>query len=112
MVGELGGFHTGSHHHGSGSGSGSTSTSPSSPRVDPVDVPKNYYELYMRLEDMPSFEEYLLKFWLPTLFRYLTDPISIQIRVTPTIRDSSERPYTMRELYDCVQYCPRVLSRL
>jgi len=51
-------------------------------------TPKNYYELHMRaLDDMPNLEEFL-------------------IAVT------SSGKQKMRELYDQVQYCPRVLPRL
>ena len=75
-------------------------------------TPKNYYELYMRaLEDMPSFEDYLL------------GVASTQTAATTTGMDAAASAfgvpppppslcYTMREIYDCVQYCPRVLSRL
>lgn len=53
-------------------------------------TPKNYYELHMRaLDDMPNLEEYFISL---------------------TAADDSK--YTMRNLYDYVQYCPRVLSRL
>jgi Vacuolar protein sorting-associated protein 35 len=53
-------------------------------------TPKNYYELYMRaLEDMPLLEEYLF-----------------HLAATPAAG------YTLADLYDCVQYCPRVVSRL
>ena len=52
--------------------------------------PKNYYELHMRaLDDIPNVEEY---------FKSLT---------------GGEMPrMNAAELYACVQYCPRVLSRL
>lgn len=53
-------------------------------------TPKNYYELHMRaLDDMPNLEEYFLSLTLAT-----------------------NSNYTMKNLYDFVQYCPRVLSRL
>jgi vacuolar protein sorting-associated protein 35 len=53
-------------------------------------TPKNYYELHMRaLDDMPNLEEYFLSL---------------------TSAESSK--YTMKDLYNYVQYCPRVLPRL
>jgi hypothetical protein len=52
--------------------------------------PKNYYELYMRaLDDMPSLEEYFLN-----------------------LAASDSNPFTMKDIYEFVQYCPKVLSRL
>ena len=51
-------------------------------------TPKNYYELHMRaLDDMPSLEEYF-------------------------VAATSTGKHRMRDLYDQVQYCPRVLPRL
>ena len=51
-------------------------------------TPKNYYELHMRaLDDMPSLEEYF-------------------------VAATSTGKHKMRDLYDQVQYCPRVLPRL
>ena len=53
-------------------------------------TPKNYYELHMRaLDDMPNLEEYFL-----------------------SLTSANNSNYTMKNLYDFVQYCPRVLSRL
>lgn len=53
-------------------------------------TPKNYYELHMRaLDDMPNLEEYFL-----------------------SLTSATNSHYTMKNLYDFVQYCPRVLSRL
>jgi len=53
-------------------------------------TPKNYYELYMRaLDDMPNLEDYFLS-----------------IAVNESI------PYAMKNIYEHVQYCPRVLPRL
>ncbi|KAL7567971.1 hypothetical protein ACA910_019679 [Epithemia clementina (nom. ined.)] len=85
-------------------------------------TPKNYYELYMRaLEDMPSFEDYLLGLAAQqhqqqqdsapsyTGSQYF-DP---QQQYGMDNNFNKKQPsYTMREIYDCVQYCPRVLSRL
>jgi Vacuolar protein sorting-associated protein 35 len=52
--------------------------------------PKNYYELHMRaLDDMPSLEEYFLN-----------------------LAASDSNAFTMKDLYEFVQYCPKVLSRL
>jgi vacuolar protein sorting-associated protein 35 len=53
-------------------------------------TPKNYYELHMRaLDDMPNLEEYFI-----------------------SLTSAEGSKYTMRNLYDYVQYCPRVLPRL
>lgn len=120
MVGELGGLAHGSHHHGSGgnstSGSSSTSSAPSNTGASTRLTPKNYYELYMRaLEDMPSFEEYLLNLVAnPAGGGGGSDSNTIQIVASSSQQQQTVQraPYTMRELYDCVQYCPRVLSRL
>ena len=101
MVGELGGPPHG-HHHSSGS------NGPSNTGLSAKLNPKNYYELYMRaLEDMPTFEDYLYNL----VKQPLTPADSIQIVES---RHSAVRmaPYTMRELYSCTQYCPRVVSRL
>jgi vacuolar protein sorting-associated protein 35 len=81
--------------------------------------PKLYYELYMRaLEDMPVLKDYLLQ--------TVSDSAAAEGQQAPiqqptnviTIVDTSAQHYqptrtmTLRELYDCVQYCPRVVSRL
>jgi len=53
-------------------------------------TPKNYYELHMRaLDDMPNLEEYFL-----------------------SLTSAANTKYSMTDLYDYVQYCPRVLPRL
>mmetsp|Transcript_6823 Transcript_6823/g.10358 ORF Transcript_6823/g.10358 Transcript_6823/m.10358 type:complete len:1119 (+) Transcript_6823:83-3439(+) len=53
-------------------------------------TPKNYYELYMRaLDDMPNLEDYFL-----------------------SLAGNQTISYTMKNIYEHVQYCPRVLSRL
>lgn len=102
MVGELGGP---PHGHQHSSSSSTTSSGPSNTGLSAKLNPKNYYELYMRaLEEMPTFEDYLYN-----LVKHPIPPDSIQIVDSNTIR---RKPYTMRELYDCIQYCPRVVSRL
>mmetsp|Transcript_28049 Transcript_28049/g.42774 ORF Transcript_28049/g.42774 Transcript_28049/m.42774 type:complete len:1139 (+) Transcript_28049:153-3569(+) len=53
-------------------------------------TPKNYYELYMRaLDDMPNLEDYFL-----------------------SLAGNQAISYSMKNIYEHVQYCPRVLSRL
>jgi vacuolar protein sorting-associated protein 35 len=116
MVGELGGLGHGQHHHqqhsnsgGGGGDSSSGSIGPSNTGASVKLTPKNYYELYMRaLEDMPQLEEYFLN-----LVANPHGPAD-EIRIVATVADTviHRKPYTMRELYNCVQYCPRVLSRL
>jgi vacuolar protein sorting-associated protein 35 len=102
MVGELGGLPHGTATNASGASLSNTGLSTQL-------TPKNYYELYMRaLEEIPALEEYLLglahKTEVPPL-----DPDQIRITTEPI----SEQPsFKMRELYDCAQYCPRVLPRL
>ena len=103
MVGELGGLP-----HGAQS---SATASLSNTGLSSQLTPKNYYELYMRaLEEMPALEDYLLglakKQEEPPL-----QPDQIQI-VMEASSSVDEPAFQMRELYDCAQYCPRVLPRL
>ncbi|GKZ00686.1 hypothetical protein MPSEU_001020700 [Mayamaea pseudoterrestris] len=105
MVGELGGPPHGPHHHHVGSnGNGGPANTGNAAKLDP----KHYYELYMRvLDELPAFEEYLLG-----LAKQAGAPDSIQIVDTTQTTVVRTAPYTMKELYDCTQYCPRVMSRL
>jgi vacuolar protein sorting-associated protein 35 len=107
MVGELGGPP-----HGPAA---STTPRPNTAQLSP----KNYYELYMRaLEDMPLFEEYLFQLAAPSSAAAVAAPSNPHLirivehaaQLQPSTTGSSS--YTMRDLYDCVQYCPRVVSRL
>lgn len=104
MVGELGGPPHGAQHHTSST----SSSGPSNTGVSAKMNPKIYYELYMRaLEEMPTFEDYLLNL--------VKQPVPTdQIQIVDAAHGSTLRrdPYTMRELYDCTQFCPRVVSRL
>jgi len=104
MVGELGGPPHG-HHHSHHSASGGPSNTGLSAKLNP----KNYYELYMRaLEDLPAYEDYLLNLSQHT--QQAPDIGTIQI--VESHHHAVPQNYTMRELYDCAQFCPRVVSRL
>lgn len=76
-------------------------------------TPKNYYDLYMRaLEELPTFEEYLMNL---TGAGTTNNPLlpDGHIRIVDTsIPQQEQKKYSMRELYDFVQFCPRVVSRL
>jgi len=75
--------------------------------------PKNYYELHMRaLEDMPQFEEYLLNISGHGQQLNPVDPTRITITMAPNTTSPADAKFSMRELYNCVQYCPQVLPRL
>lgn len=104
MVGELG-EHAHAHHnhqiHPPAPGATGSTTALS---------PKNYYELHLRaLEELPTLEDYLLG---------IAQGDAQQPNMTPGMMPQATTPggaqpaFTMRELYDCVQYCPNVLSRL
>lgn len=130
MVGELGGP---PHGQTPGGGSGPMTVAPGGgggSSSGPVNTggsaklnPKNYYELYMRaLEDMPVVEEYLFNL-AESCKKHQPDQQQQQqlpsnmIRIVDTASQLSNAAqplpsYTMRQLYDCVQYCPRVVSRL
>jgi vacuolar protein sorting-associated protein 35 len=127
MVGELGGPPHGHHHHhhhettpyqepgqpGFATTSTMTTGAVTNTGLSAKLTPKNYYELYMRaLEDIPQFEEYLLNLVKQQQQQQRSVPNTIQIVDTLRPHEMQRTPYTMRELYDCVQYCPRVVSRL
>jgi vacuolar protein sorting-associated protein 35 len=87
----------------------SSSSGPSNSGLSSKLTPKNYYELYMRaLEDMPTFEDFLLNLAQPAE----VPAGQIQIVASPAPVLQRKSPFTLRELYDCVQYCPRVLPRI
>ena len=129
MVGELGGpphghpttsTNTSSHNHNNANSGAPTNTG-----VSAKLTPKNYYDLYMRaLEDMPLLEEYLYNLAMtgssmsqqppipptPGMIHIVADASQLAPPTATTITASPK--YTMKQLYDCVQYCPRVVSRL
>jgi vacuolar protein sorting-associated protein 35 len=106
MVGELGGLPHGG--HATSASSGGTGPSLSNTGVSTYLTPKNYYELYMRaLEEMPALEDYLLQLTQTTT---PADGDQIQIVLDPAAAVAPA--FRMRYLYDCAQYCPRVLPRL
>jgi Vacuolar protein sorting-associated protein 35 len=117
MVGELGGPPHGGPSGGAAAGVGGGNVGPTNTGGSAKLTPKNYYELYMRaLEDMPALEEYLIQLAsrtetaaqpLPGMIRIVADASQIASAETP-----QPKALTMRELYECVQYCPRVVSRL
>lgn len=123
MVGELGGPPHGGG-GGSPSGSGGSGGAPTNTGGSSKLTPRNYYELYMRaLEDMPALEEYLLQLASSSSSSISQADASLSpspgmIRIVEhasqleTPRQQQQLHYTMRQLYDCVQYCPRVVSRL
>jgi Vacuolar protein sorting-associated protein 35 len=112
MVGQLGENHA-PFHHGHQAGHPSPSAPPPGGEAAQLN-PKNYYELHMRaLEDMPLFEEYLMTVsGHGQRLQQPPDPTRITITMTPIPTSSSEAEFSVRELYDCVQYCPQVLPRL
>jgi len=78
--------------------------------------PKNYYELHMRaMDEMPILEEFLLG-----LCHSMDTPSSAAAAGGgPTnavshlqSNTASLSPYTCNQLYETVQYCPRVVPRL
>ncbi len=111
MVGELGELPHGQpavSPSASNPSAASSSSGPSNSGLSSKLTPKNYYELYMRaLEDMPTFEDYLLNLAQPAE----VPTGQIQIVASPVLLQRKS-PFTLRELYDCVQYCPRVLPRI
>ena len=75
-------------------------------------TPKNYYELHMRaMDEMPCLEEYLLG-----LCQHHVTPSSSPIGGATNVHHNNNNiaaaPYTTDILYETVQYCPRVVSRL
>lgn len=96
-------------------------------------TPKNYYELHMRaMDEMPILEEYLLGLChvLPTTTttnssttdNYSSGPTNYArpsamndgsiISSSSGSRYDAAAQYTTSELYETVQYCPRVVPRL
>ena len=81
--------------------------------------PKHYYELHLRaLEELPTLEDYLLTVAEGAnatdggMSSMVSGPTNNVASVPNTPGPSGSVAYTMRELYDIVQYCPNVLSRL
>ena len=110
LMGELGGPPHGPHHHHNNNNNSSNGSGPMNTGNAAKLNPKNYYELYMRvLEEIPAFEDYLL-----SLVKQPLTASDATIQIVDTVQQTVARmtPYTMRELYDCTQYCPRVVSRL
>jgi Vacuolar protein sorting-associated protein 35 len=117
MVGELGGPPHGGPSGGAAAAAGGGNVGPTNTGGSAKLTPKNYYELYMRaLEDMPALEEYLIQLASRTETAAPQPPDMIRIVADASQIASAEAPQpkalTMRELYECVQYCPRVVSRL
>lgn len=102
MVGELGEHaHAHNHHqlHPPAPGATGSTTALS---------PKNYYELHLRaLEELPTLEDYLL-----SIVQGTSSGPTNQGMPQAIGQQKLDIAYTMTELYDCVQYCPNVLSRL
>jgi len=100
--------------HGAASGAaGAAAPSLSNTGISVKLTPKNYYELYMRaLEDMPSFEDYLLGLAQQQAVPPPTQQQQPMYGGQPEPMTKTSPSFSMRELYDSVQYCPRVLSRL
>ena len=80
--------------------------------------PKNYYELHMRaMDEMPILEEFLLGLChsmestppTTTTTAAAGGPTNAISHVQTT---ASLSPYTCDQLYETVQYCPRVVPRL
>ena len=78
--------------------------------------PKNYYELHMRaMDEMPILEEFLLNMCHSIDSSSATTPTTGQPTnaISHTAASSSSlSPYTCNQLYETVQYCPRVVPRL
>ena len=109
MVGELG-EHAHSHHHHH-----SHPPAPGASGSTTALSPKNYYELHLRaLEELPTLEDYLLNIAQGT-GAPPQPPAAQGMPPNTMMPNNTNQPtikYTMKELYDCVQYCPNVLSRL
>lgn len=107
MVGELG-EHAHSHHHHHvhppAPGASGTTTALS---------PKNYYELHLRaLEELPTLEDYLLGLAQGGAQTNMPGMMTPGSYMDPSQNMNGSSAYTMKEIYDFVQYCPNVLSRL
>ncbi|KAL7452951.1 hypothetical protein ACHAWC_004663 [Mediolabrus comicus] len=77
--------------------------------------PKNYYELHMRaMDEMPILEEFLLSMCHSIDTSSATTPTTGQPTnaISHTATSSSLSPYSCNQLYETVQYCPRVVPRL
>eukprot|EP00577_Skeletonema_sp_RCC1716_P004207 CAMPEP_0113382090 /NCGR_PEP_ID=MMETSP0013_2-20120614/5651_1 /TAXON_ID=2843 ORGANISM="Skeletonema costatum, Strain 1716" /NCGR_SAMPLE_ID=MMETSP0013_2 /ASSEMBLY_ACC=CAM_ASM_000158 /LENGTH=1333 /DNA_ID=CAMNT_0000264563 /DNA_START=196 /DNA_END=4197 /DNA_ORIENTATION=- /assembly_acc=CAM_ASM_000158 len=77
--------------------------------------PKNYYELHMRaMDEMPILEEFLLGLChsmdATSSSSTTGGPTNAMSHIQATA--SSLSPYTCNQLYETVQYCPRVVPRL
>mmetsp|Transcript_118293 Transcript_118293/g.341957 ORF Transcript_118293/g.341957 Transcript_118293/m.341957 type:complete len:1440 (+) Transcript_118293:219-4538(+) len=111
MVGELGEHaHSHHHHHVHPPAPGATGSTTAL-------SPKNYYELHLRaLEELPTLEDYLLGVaqgnHAPPSPGMMTPGPNMYQQQQPPQMAEEKISYTMKELYDCVQYCPNVLSRL
>jgi hypothetical protein len=89
MLGELGDPKHHAHHH-------AHHHNPKEPQA--VSSPKHYYELHMMaLEELPNLEEYLLQ---------------LSMGGMAGAGFALKAQFTMKELYDIVQYCPRAVPRL
>lgn len=77
-------------------------------------TPKHYYELYMRvMEELPAFQDFCVKLCSSPSPSVPTAPDQVTIVDGPTTDDNNEIPgFTLRQLFDYVQYFPRVLPRL
>ena len=126
MVGELGGpphghATTNASSQQSSSSSNNSSGAPTNTGVSAKLTPKNYYDLYMRaLEDMPLFEDHLYNLVVSSSSVVVVPPDQQPTGMIQIVAEASTAAslttttttYTMKQLYDCVQYCPRVVSRL
>ena len=136
MVGELGDH---SHHSRGGGGAGGPGL-PGGSSTTALN-PKNYYELHLRtMEELPALEEYLLNLASsrqqyqqtatqnsqqqtnpgnnPLMSPQMPNSTGMGMQMSPggmVVSNPSNdvvKPFSMRELYDYVQYCPNVLARL
>jgi vacuolar protein sorting-associated protein 35 len=121
MVGELGEHaHSHHHHHVHPPAPGATGSTTAL-------SPKNYYELHLRaLEELPTLEDYLLNIAQAASQpnNNMMSPGAGPMMMTPGMmpqQQQQQQPlpagappttFSMKELYDYVQYCPNVLSRL
>jgi len=98
MLSELGDPHNLAHNHPHRHSASQPSSSFAAPHLNSAGAasqlsPKSYYELHMRiLNEMPNLEEYLLSL--------------------SSTDDTNPIRYSLHELYESVQYCPKVVPRL
>ena len=108
MLGELGDPKHHHHHHRHLQGHTHGYADPSGPQA--VMSPKHYYELHMMaLDELPNLEEYFLSLCAPPPpggMEFTPPPVPLPMSI-PTMTQ-----YTMTELYEIVQYCPRSVPRL